>query len=60
MKLRSNDDAEVCWWCYPTRDGSAELHVSCKSVGLVVIERLRNLGSIPDAVAHRCILGKDT
>jgi len=25
-----------------------------------VIERLRNLGSTPDAVARRCVLGKDT
>jgi len=24
-----------------------------------VIERLRNLGSTPDAVARRCVLGKD-
>jgi len=26
----------------------------------LVIERLQNLGSTPDAVAHRCVLGKDT
>jgi len=26
----------------------------------LVIERLRNLGSTPDAVSRRCVLGKDT
>jgi len=26
----------------------------------LVIERLRNLCSVPDAVARRCVLGKDT
>jgi len=26
----------------------------------LVIERLQSLGLIPDAVAHRCVLGKDT
>jgi len=26
----------------------------------LVIEKLRNLGSTPDAVARRCVLGKDT
>jgi len=26
----------------------------------LVIERLRNLGSTPDAVVRRCVLGKDT
>jgi len=26
----------------------------------LVIERFRNLGSVLDAVAHHCVLGKDT
>jgi len=25
-----------------------------------VIERLQNLGSTPNAVVHRCVVGKDT
>jgi len=30
--------------------------LSCRDAGLV-IERLRNFGSTPDAVARRCVLG---
>jgi len=29
-------------------------------IAAVVIERYRNLSSTPDAVARRCVLGKDT
>jgi len=44
-------------------DGSHVQQAAAYSVGRgigLVIKRLRNLGSTPDAVARRCVLVKDT